>query len=1800
MKNSEGQDLFTTGSPCTTVKVDPDDKDKATLSYSVRGTLNTKYMSNDEMKKLKSIGANASNGTYSADEVLPDRSLSVPFSINLQKAKDQDNNYIVSLGQPDADYFYLDKSKDVGFLNAAAAISDKTTDDPNDPAELSKNLNLVTKNTVKFEPYNEAEDYLVESIHINTSNTFSQITLQETTGFAPQYVGGTDISINISMYTKSRQAAASMNILPAISAEYARNYRLVLTAWPLRIESEFTKLFGITDTMVDAVEVDTVPNFPDLYHIQLSLVSVDRTLRNRETMKKKDMKNFHNLSVEGVAAERTWNYDQMNQYLSQAELYPDLELPTIQELSDAGFNFIRYSNEDRIYPDPDFYFTYSYVLVSQVIREAVLNGLNSSAAEIDMRDSMGHRMNGKLDTSMSQWQKNYEPDTAAEINELFRDDEERAVAHFITDFSNASHKNRDEVWTIAPNVQVAFAEKRIVNHLNDRAKQDDQKAHGGTPLYASNPTNPGELASVPIKKSAASQDANGQQTTKTASSDEQATADQSSEQTQDAGQTDTSQATDSDNSENDSSIAGEPKGDGSGKETAAQSAYNEMVAKKYHEYTKTVCKALDDVIMGTDVDAINVTDVTRKLYDALGEADFAPYADQDGNPSNSDSNSEAVSGNNSTAIKTNTTAKSTSAVSTEDKAKADMKDSEQSAEESGEMGITESNSTAPWTSGMMDKWLDAAADAFCSNGNCDYSPDLDADANLTEGVGKAIGGVVGGVVGGAAGAIGGAVGAGALGTAGAAGGAAIGGKIADTVTGADMDSRPWRYKHDWRAKIAYGEGDVRMSFHKEGSSEDGGDKEWLKLATYNSVQFGYFDFRFYSEDELSSRFGELYGTVSDAARENNRFGAYLADPWYREQPKSVQNDYVYRCIKDYDFAKKAFYRICLVYLRVMISYDILPSFSYDVFRGALKNKENMEKVLKKIQQRRDEKAQKEKLASETGKTKAASPKWKQKKAATASKKAEEAKKDAEKAKKDYEDAQKKYDEAKQKADESGSDEDKKKLESLNKDVEKAKKAAEDKQKAAEKAAKEASDAANKKETIDMNAKSQAEDLNGVADNGMRASVQASKDQQKAQKDASAENAASAAASTVNEYMKLFKKNQGAVDNGKTFIMILMGVLDGDPEFTKLLMDRRYDSLKNITHSCMSGQSSPVLVNDDVKSYTGKARSFIRALAGEKVIDEAKIGAGESQDPNAVFSQFNGRRNIAAAADDPSKYLVHSFYDMVVHDCRGRMLRAFPTFYLILIDEGRKIGRWKLHDNFYNVNSIASITVSKSRKMPTDTAEIVMSNFFNTFTDNDENLNNNYTTNYTDVFRSIWLPTLESYAVDQDRKRTEAGDPERFRIRPGARVHIRFGYGADASALPTTFNGVVAECEVSDTVTLVCQSDGVEICKPVLIDKEAYELPGMDEAICTSRWGTSGATPKQILEALLTYKGGPINSYLHKKNLDDAANQVGTPMCPLGIYHFGNPDINYAGEPEPMQNILEIGVTKPQDRYVKPHEKSMGEKAEDVVVAGAKGSVEGAQTGAEIGSKVAGGVGAAVGGVIGSVGGGLTDTVDAMFPKEPPQLNFEVFGKTVWDILNIVKSVDPSYYAAVVPFHLRSSIFMGRGHDYYAYDYENAGGQWIEKRKPYQQAHIYDSCTDIINNTMKVSTKDIKTCAVGMYEVSGAMNAKVQKKTDPQWVDANIYPEYQKTMYVDTKLFGEPSRHMGVLSDALNFVAGGVTNSTLDRALGASGFGENHHETAVKMTVDALKTQMKEMYAGQMTIIGDPTVKPNDRLVLNDS
>ena len=119
-----------------------------------------------------------------------------------------------------------------------------------------------------------------------------------------------------------------------------------------------------------------------------------------------------------------------------------------------------------------------------------------------------------------------------------------------------------------------------------------------------------------------------------------------------------------------------------------------------------------------------------------------------------------------------------------------------------------------------------------------------------------------------------------------------------------------------------------------------------------------------------------------------------------------------------------------------------------------------------------------------------------------------------------------------------------------------------------------------------------------------------------------------------------------------------------------------------------------------------------------------------------------------------KWLTHSFHDMVVHDARGRMARAFPTFFMCLIDEGRATRKYKLHDNFYNTSSIADITITKSRKIPADTAEITMSNFYQTFTTDDEDLNYNYTVNIDDVINSIFGINDFEYASKLENRRLD--------------------------------------------------------------------------------------------------------------------------------------------------------------------------------------------------------------------------------------------------------------------------------------------------------------------------------------------------------------------------------------------------------------------------------------------------------------
>lgn len=1817
------------------------DDSSYTLNYNMTFNVETHNISEDQLNNLKTQFS--TSGT-SASAVFNNHQLTIQLSVPLPTKKTRapestiivntnqgnyssNNSYEtgqVDLGNQGETYVSVNNNPDYEFVKFCNGINENQGVNGNDSANKAKeDSDFESPTSLEFVPYNDDHDFLVEAIHMSTSNSFSQITLQETGGFAPQYMGGTDITLQLSMYTQDEQCAASMNLLPSLSAEYARQFRLVLKAWPLKIESEFTKLFGITDTMVESVNVDTIPNYPGLYHISMTLVSVDRTLRNREALQKKDLENFHNLSREGVAAERKWTYDKMSQFLSEAELYPDLELPTLNELAENGFNFIHYSNEHRVYPDPDFYFTYSYVLVSQIIRETVLNALNTDASILSVKDTMGNAASGKI-TSKS-WDKKFVSDATwqKDLEAEFPDDDDYLAARIIQDYQQVDDPERNELWTVAKNIKVAMLEKKMVNRVSDSIKQSYREEKGKASYSNSASTynndtnynrvnttgNPTAKNSADVQNGASTTDGNsgtaksnagsdsGQQNTTVAEKDQKTgyttmvnAASGKVTELKDPDTKDSNGTTVTQNqevSEGDSAalkqqqqdLVDKYKANGTANYIHGSGKYSSKINNRCNELTQATTARID-AILGQeikDTDGFSLLTEIKTVLSAMNTQKASGII-----PKAAEAASEALDNTAAGQVAQETLSTATGVVRT-----AAAMNAIQTIDVSEE---------------DVETFLAAAADAICSNAGVDYTASattksvLDAAKNVAEKT------VNGGIVGGVAGTVATPVGVG-IGTAvGAATGFVDG--LATEIAGKGASdksdqSAPWKHNNKYRATVGIDGMLVPWNFTKN----DADCKEKLAYAQYNAIEFGYFNFRYYLPEELEDRFG-AYGKISKEKDDQNksnkeiqeeidngtkkngegsteatehvsytdtsvtpaksgsvavsRYGGYLADPLYRYANIDKQAEYVYNCMTDFNYARAAFLRICLLYMKVLIDYDVFPSFAYDVMRDALDNEDRIKSVINRMEAMKKEKSKKDSEKSEgTKKQGAGGGKWAKK-----NNKSTEASKDASQVYSAVgtdvpEDNSKKTDESSD-----GSKKEKSDLGSSSSD----------------------SDSSDSQNSSDSGDTSKSADSSNSDDKATAQDKLTDEQEQDAKNSTEADQ-------IVEKYKTLFQANKKSIDRGKLFVMIAMGVLDGDKDFLKVLMDRDYDKLNAISSGCKNGQT--IKSNDDKIQYPTKLRSFVRALAGEGAIDDKDIGATEEESPFSPINQYNARKNVAAASMDPSLYLVHSFYDMVVHDCRGRMLRAFPTFYMFMIDEGRTIGKWKLHDNFYNVNAISSITISQSRKIPTDTAEVVMTNFYDTYTTDDEDLNMNYTSNFTDVFDSLFPPFQGEYAAREDERSREAPTVERIRIRPGARIHIRLGYGSDASHLPISFNGIVAEVSTEDTVKLVCQSDGAEICKPILLEKDASEAQGIDEFTGFSDWFENGDTPKNILRSLLCLKGGFWNSKMHNMGWDEFSRLWGDPPNPLGIYHFGNPDVTYAGDQEPVQNIFEIGLTSGDDRYLGSGSKDKFD-TESIAVG----------IGAAIGSVVPGAgtvVGATIGaGVAGAAYEGAKFFGIAKDKEEAPKINFDLFGKSVWDVANICRSCDPEYYAAVLPFHMRSTLFVGRGQDYYAYDYDRIAGSWIEKRKPFQQAHIYTSVTDIINNSIAVSTKDIKTCAVGMYEVQGFQNAKVPKKTEPQWVDESIYPEYQKMMTVDTKLYGAASRKLGKLSDVINWVGAGVTNNFCDRAADDKGDTRSHNRMAVKMTISALKEGMKEMYQGQITVIGDPSVKPQDRMILNDS
>jgi hypothetical protein len=1354
-------------------------------------------------KKLKDTAATSNSGTITADEIFKDNKISYRIYITLYRNGDYGLGlavYALQCGTDNAWSYEVETESTKNFLQYCSALGNKSELNQDlTNKNVSATVDWETNDGIEYDLYNDGSNLVVTNCTMSMSNTFTNITLQSTNGIAPQFMGGSEVAINMTITTWDRDVALALENLPSLTATFAREYHIIMSQWGLRMDCELTRFLGVNDVIIDTVHVSTVPNFPNLYQVDMVLYSTDRNLRNREMLKKSEIDNFKNVYTSGQTQVRAWEYSQIDTLLSETELYPDLELPTMKELKDMGFEFLRYSNEKRKYPDPDFYFIYAHVLTSQLIRESVLNSVDIDMDNFDVKSpNEGVDVTNKSSADAEkQMQEEFQLGNT-ELQETYQTQKNKEAVKNAMTFIAQPENSIEEIWVVCPTIKVALAEKNITNEMTVWSKKDYNQTY----------------------------------------------------------------------------------------EEANKTKYASTTTEENSSTTTT-----------TDTDSYifnNVQSVKEKVYENIDNYLKNPIS------------------------------------------------------ESSQQSSSEGDFIFPWSD-------------LCSilkpMGVTTFNDESGTAATTANGMVYAAA-------------------------------AAMTGRQEYNKASKDTRWKPYlRYfeyiTSDSKYPVGYYGTASEVSKMKDLLVNEGDSR--LKLEQIKC--FGPFKMRFYTMVEYCA-----ITDLSVATDENTHTfkDMYLLDPYYTNAEEKVIREYIYNCCTNTTYATTAFFRIVLVWFKKLIRDNIIPSYAFDMLRGVLKDSDNIDTILKSL---------------------------------------------------------------------------------------------------------------------------------GVSN-----------------------------ASTLSKtYQEYFAKNSKALDKGKLLIAILCALYGStNNKFYTNLRNRDYTNLGALTNSTFSDNKAP---KDNSEKDT-LFRKYSLALVGKGVVDNVDLGSagkGNSDTPFVVDQKERMDEEVVKAGNDPKKYLLHSFYDMVAYDCRGRMLRAFPTYYMVFIDEGRQIGAWKLHDNFYTSASISGITITKSKNIAADTAQVTMSNFFNIYTSDDTEMNYSYINNYSDIIRSIWTPRVQEYAEEAEQIRSQMNSPtERVKLRAGIRMQIRIGYGSDASVIPVMFNGMITDVETNEVVSFIAQGDGAELSKPLLYDKDAIDIQSDNDFFGT--YTSSGCTPQNILRSILTSNGSYINTAAKGTEYEYWADAIGTPMNPYGIYHFGEKTFMYFNDmSEPCQNIFECGMAR---NPAKTKYNFVSEYEADKQL-----------------------------------------TID-----------FHLFGKTMWDVMHICQSVHPTYITSIFPFSFRSSIFYGRPHDYCAYAYrQTSNGTLYEKRKPFQQYHIYTSVSDIINNYITTSVSSFNTCCVGVYEMQGSFNSKDVEHTQPVWLDKEIYPEFQRTFYCDTNYYGRGGRTWGAGSAFSDFFLASIFNSSkFDRICDETGQVKSHHAIATRMTVNALKESVQNMYQGAFVVIGDPTVKPYDRIFISDT
>lgn len=249
---------------------------------------------------------------------------------------------------------------------------------------------------IKYEKIlnNKEDEFTISAMNFGFENIIVTPKLSNFNKPTAQYLGGGDGYVSIVVTTTNKYTASQFKSLIAKSQYIIKKIKDCSGIGFVKIKNDFLELIGSEYLLIDSVSVDTVPNFPGLFSINIQASTNDMYSSSIEELKpfrpfskeKGDASDCIHQDFEGLFTKAC--QDVYSEYkLGEYDLYPDLSLPNYGEINVA----IKAINEWRkrvglvaipfeIYPkkvstntifdlpygmnkflDPDYYFMYPHL-----------------------------------------------------------------------------------------------------------------------------------------------------------------------------------------------------------------------------------------------------------------------------------------------------------------------------------------------------------------------------------------------------------------------------------------------------------------------------------------------------------------------------------------------------------------------------------------------------------------------------------------------------------------------------------------------------------------------------------------------------------------------------------------------------------------------------------------------------------------------------------------------------------------------------------------------------------------------------------------------------------------------------------------------------------------------------------------------------------------------------------------------------------------------------------------------------------------------------------------------------------------------------------------------------------------------------------------------------------------------------------------------------------------------------------------------------------------------------------------------